>query len=932
MSHPDGPPPAKISKILDLSPTIPDPVLKKVLEAPPPIKLPNLLYKADHPYVKHQQGIPASAPDAPSTVAIRISTETTLKTLQDFRNQSIRWMREPVEKMPTTHGVVHENMKAIIEKPDAIHAIYILKSMDGRIATLVAHHQELVANDRPDLYMVHLNCFSNDILNPGAVEVNNYMIGDAFCVMSLHPHPNPPSFLTTFDKIQDPRSHRFWDVSDFYLIKREYTQDHLVTRISTPDKHQKQFFVVEGSAELHKIRNRKSGLNTRPDQVYLGRKFVPQLKSGEPCTSVKGKLPLTTFPSTITEVAALPDGLLAQMDFETLLRTVRFGVCGVDAMINRVLDPEFYVSEARAVILTPTGRDFKLNISSPNGPANPKNWKEGTKFFIKNSMGTMEFRVEQEPERTPKCLVLTGRPLNPKYDIDQVLTDGNLLVFQKLHMGQQHFSKYFPTTAPPPDSPLRSCLASIFGVAQFPMPSNLESWDTRFGAIEFSKEQTEFVNTWVHSSIPAIQVDSCFRTGKTLMGVIGANLLTGVNILTATEEHAVEKLVKVHLSLARDVRARAVRLGSNPRNPTSLDFSSLWPQALLSKIQEINESEVLFFDQILVQSAIRHLIDDTTKDQKRIRHYRFRRRDLQEKFKEIQKARPPAKLNVLETFLLIFKPKILFGTVEYFTEALCGDLKNLRDEIQTVTFDNANVLPYHQFFAIGAYCSRARFAFLGDSQQPGPYVEKGLPKVLKGFAYGDFFLKKKLPCFEFPEVYNCPARLVSACSSLFYGGTLKFTAFSVNCAKAQKLGAHFGSQIPIQAVKLDQEADEPKIVTGLIEQLRRKIPGISIGILSFSPHQLPKNSIPRDVFIGTIDEIKGREFDVTIVLVTGLPSIQAVTSKKEAWVTVLSRARKCCVMVVDEKAEKDVPLVKQILYHVPERAVFAAKAFIGKFC
>ncbi|EGT58284.1 hypothetical protein CAEBREN_30435 [Caenorhabditis brenneri] len=483
MSNPDGPPPAKISKILDLSPTIPDPVLKKLPEAPPPIKLPNLLYKADHPYVKHCHGTPPPAPDVSSSVAIRISTETTLKMLQDFRNQSIRWTREPVEKMPTTHGVIHENMKAIIEKPDAINAVYILKSMDGRIATLVAHHQELVANDRPDLYMVHLNPFSNDILNAGPVEVNNYMIGDAFCVMSLHPHPDPPSFLTSFDKIQDPRSHRFWDVSDFYLIKREYTQDHLVAKVATPAKNQKHFFVVEGSAELHKIRNRRSELNTRPDRVYLGRKFVPQLKSGVPCTSVKGKLPLTTFPSTITEVAELPDGLLAQVDFETLLRIVRFGVCGVDAMINRTLDPEFYVSEARKVVLTPTGRDFKLNIVSPSGPPSPKNWKEGTKFFIKNSMGTMEFRVEEEPELTPKCLVLTGRPLDPKYDIEQVLTDGNLLVFQRLHLGQQHFLKHFPTTAPPTESPLRSCLAILFGGAQFPKPPNLKSWDTRFGAI-----------------------------------------------------------------------------------------------------------------------------------------------------------------------------------------------------------------------------------------------------------------------------------------------------------------------------------------------------------------------------------------------------------------------------------------------------------------
>ncbi|CAL2038347.1 unnamed protein product [Caenorhabditis brenneri] len=748
--------------------------------AAPRIKLPKIRRERYHPHFQRDHLYPPPAPQS-SVPALNISNETLLNTVQDFRNLSTKWMHGEPNKLPHSPGpilILKEMVPGGLEdlQGKGPYGIYIIKKIirGEHLAYLYPHHREMWCPDRPDLYMLRLNWKSRDLKNPGVVNIANFLIGDAICVFSLDLLPNPHRFLTDFcgSNYKDPKNHDFWVVGDFFLVKREFKEDCLLMKMYDGR------YLVEGFSEPLKMMCYRNG-GCKQGKLHLGKVFVPQLqpmegvRRGEPNEFWRDFACTFKIKPLITEVHQLPadfSGNLANFSkllqtsqdpkpFESLMKIVRFGIHCLEICENQIVTETNIINSEDSVVTFDTSEEWP--------------WKTGEEFFLK--FGSEIHKVKMISIQTSSGSFEIPKRISMESSLESFLDGSNLdhLDGKKVRIYKSYpVDKliYFPKVnvfdGISEDSPIKKCLVALLGGTKLANSSGEIKVSNIFRNITFNPLQAKAFSFLTSSKLPALIVDGSFKTGKSLLAVCTANHLgqsKGYQIATAPTDYAVELLVKEHLSL--DAPCRGVWVGSGSKNLDSkgreLTFEGLWPKVFWAKLLDMDRN----FDeeQVPILESVVHYAVENRKflDES----YEFKSAKLQDLVARVilgsQEQEGIPKPTLFETFLQLYQPQILFGTPSKIIEVLAtSKSQNLGEDVQTVLFDDANRLPFHEFLTMGAYCPNARFAFFGNLQQLPPSAPVTLPKLLKSCAIGNLYqiAMGKLPKDTFKKTYIFDAK------------------------------------------------------------------------------------------------------------------------------------------------------------------------------
>ncbi|PIC40407.1 hypothetical protein B9Z55_011758 [Caenorhabditis nigoni] len=949
----------------------------------------------DHDYLKKEKKKPSSR-----IPAIHISSSTTKQDIHDFRSSTMPYTdAKPTVPLFSEPQSSDSPLLTISQKPMGPYAIYIIQEISGNYSTLVPHHREIAANNRPDVCMLKMTPRSMDILNPGKLKLRNYLPGDAICVMSLcrAPGARDSDFCKSYDGVMNSENHKFWEIGEFYLIQREFKEKELVYKMSTNvTMTKKHAFVASGLDVMCEVQRRvlrRSGLRPSVDLMAYAKIFTPSLQPESFLQSTKGseKLHLTGETSsycsgfhvypTITELSKLPDDLnedLKMADrifqkypsenprpWEILLIAGKLGLSANLALENKHKDFMHYATQAREFRREPgvdpfspeskipprKGKILEFRIRKENGPALQHKWCRGTFFSMNVSGKKVDMEVEHsELEKSGHVVIFASMVL--KNAKDQKLLRNfrrNVVVFQRIQKnfhGLKNFPKEEGFENILKTSAIKESLVVLRkgNLVQPQHPShqpcskskNPLNDSSRFFGFPLTQDQEEYIDTMVYSNQPATVVDSCFRGGKTSVIAISASLLSSkepgkIHVVCATTNFATAEIVRKFLELPA-WSGKAVRLiseaarGSDEKKKTHIDFPIIWSNRFEDYLDDVMYEE----DNDLVISAIWHL------KKHRIQIYR---NETTEYVDELDLDSPP--FSLFETFLQIVQPRIIFGTIAAITESLAhGMLAPVKNDIETVQFDEASRIGLHELLAIGVNLPNARFGFLGDSHQLKPFVDEDLPKFLKNVSYADLFSKTTnvFPCINFRQTFNTPKLSTELLSNMFYQRLKQGKAID----NMKLLSAKLKHDFPIQVVRYEggdeervgQEStgnslmskNEAELAKDLVESIKKLMgPSFKIGVLTLYKGQAGRMSTllkGMDIdFIGTVDSSPARNVDVAILLTTTSQFRKKPFFENLLRLNVaLTRSRGFTFVTLNSKAILDSSLWERLIGQIPEDA------------
>uniref|UniRef100_A0A8R1DKW6 RNA-directed DNA polymerase n=1 Tax=Caenorhabditis japonica TaxID=281687 RepID=A0A8R1DKW6_CAEJA len=230
---------------------------------------------------------PIKKMDPPDSAAKRMAYYCTLDMIQAGRNRSITDARIINEARPTLKRIRRENLQTIDFWPNHADGAlpYVLRNRDGRRWWAVPLFAETVADDWPDLHMVILDVFANDLGNGDRIDINDYLFGDIILITSFMALPNSrlADIVSTFDNIHRTESHRFLAVKELYLLKREFSETQVI-QIPLRAPRGNVFCVARGQT-LHVTALTNlfiaKGIKNEPGAKAIASLFHPQLHPGQ---------------------------------------------------------------------------------------------------------------------------------------------------------------------------------------------------------------------------------------------------------------------------------------------------------------------------------------------------------------------------------------------------------------------------------------------------------------------------------------------------------------------------------------------------------------------------------------------------------------------------------------------------------------------------
>uniref|UniRef100_A0A1I7U674 AAA_12 domain-containing protein n=1 Tax=Caenorhabditis tropicalis TaxID=1561998 RepID=A0A1I7U674_9PELO len=883
---------------------------------------PHMVVMDAHPWADHYKGAPSKA----TTGIKELAHEFELSEIQKFRNDSIaaakksskprsKPQRQPAEKM--------EFFEAKEHRPEGV--IYIIKWHNGEQMRALPHHAEVVAHDRPDLFLVELSSHSKDTRNSEHIDVNDYLIGDAIIVHEVEAIPGKTvkDIKTDFKELHSYEKTCFWGVVSFTTLERT-TRSSIISRIKG-DSRQHVFCVASGvhvHAEAHKALFRRAAVSYEVGSKAQASVFCPQLEPAQLLsTIVKGEstarvvamaLPQTfeyVLQPTVLDIIPLdPSRAMLFANFAELFKLCQtnksrgyrmlytagaLGIAGVSASANSLKDIRQYATTIKAV--TKISRKFSVtfNITTASGPPPSKKWTRGTKFSLRAaSDDDIEFEVERSEVRNPS-LVITAKPVSHNPSIIEAvgkLANAYVTVRQRLEDcggGMGLFPKPEALDGLDPLAPVKQLLEATLGGPPIPtreIPDR--DLSVELPDRPLSEQQRRYVNALPRTDTPVLAANSPFGVGKTtmtavaLINLVEANIKSeDVHIGLATTNAAVAALANSFVRCSKETRTgtQAVRVITQSNYDsldtslqTPIDYPVVWRQYLLDHVRDADiKATQGNSPSLLAKQAYVLLVKKGGVEELKLRSKAFNKISL------------PETPDLWTVFLAVARPRILFGTGSSLKVQLnrpgAADLKY---RVATIQIDEASQFSLAALLTIAPICPKARYALIGDVKQLPPYAENDLQRDLKEYAVGTVLksTKGQVQTVDITTVYRCPYELTKMCSHLYYGSKLT-PARKAREPNPAASDLHLNTEHPIQVVTYQGahttvgtslfNSEEARLVRSLVEKLREQGNEQSVGILSFYKAQtahLTSFTELSDLFVGTIDSAQGQEFDVTFIL------------------------------------------------------------------
>uniref|UniRef100_A0A8R1E581 Uncharacterized protein n=1 Tax=Caenorhabditis japonica TaxID=281687 RepID=A0A8R1E581_CAEJA len=355
---------------------------------------------------------PIEKMDLPDSATKRMAFYCTLDMIQAGRNKSITDARTINEARPTLKRIRRENLQTIDFWPNHADGAlpYVLRTRDGRRWWAVPLFAETVADDRPDLHMIILDVFANDLGNGGRVGVNDNLFGDIVLITSFMALPNSrlADIVSTFDNIHRTESHRFLAVKEFYLLKREFSETQVI-QIPLRAPRGNVFCVARGQTLRVTARTNlftAKGIKNELGANAIATLFHPKLHPGQFLKSIleddyatilqltNGHL--TSDPTTPSVVTIKHLSRRGAEDFDAMPQPFRrfngdkgkalaalvecafVGFTGILAAANKNRDVRAYATTVTNCTRLRAKPVIHFTLSGPSGPPPFRFWHKGT--------------------------------------------------------------------------------------------------------------------------------------------------------------------------------------------------------------------------------------------------------------------------------------------------------------------------------------------------------------------------------------------------------------------------------------------------------------------------------------------------------------------------------------------------------------------------
>ncbi|EFO94136.1 hypothetical protein CRE_25875 [Caenorhabditis remanei] len=577
--------------------------------------------------------------------------------------------------------------------------------------------------------------------------------------------------------------------------------------------------------------------------------------------------------------------------YEALLASAYIGLLGTLALENKNKDFQIHIvliDRALTVQLKPTVEFVLTNL---HDPAQISQWTRSSIFFMKAEGRNLMMEVD-DASFVEKVLVIRAKLVTSDAEsVKAVYKTRRLrtIVWQEMKNNEHHL-ELFPSPADyqrmDPRSPVKLLLEACFGgrpIPRQPIPGPRQS--IMMGSVVLTSEQSKYVRALTKTNIPVIVANSSFGVGKTTMIAAALHIAihespgNKMHLVMTTTNAAAAAITQSYTRISGSVNVIRMISAENydhigPQHRTSFDFPIVWPQEFEKLLRRTDSDD---------QAPITEIVLDAYAHLRSVRSITLklaRRKDLRNALEAVRK---PIR-TIFEILVQLINPRGIIGTIPSMTNALRenGDMAQYGSHVATVQMDDASQIPIHSIIALGPLCPKARYALIGDINQPKSYTDTDLAEELRTPAVGDLLGDtSKIPChLNISTVRGCPFAVTATSSTLFYQNRL--TSVRDPKERSQILDhLDFPNSHPIQVINTAKCAahqtsgtsifnpSEANIALTITSRVLTKKKKPSIGILTYYKAQaghVARGLSDTPVFIGTIDESQGQEFDLVIIL------------------------------------------------------------------
>ncbi|EGT45879.1 hypothetical protein CAEBREN_08148 [Caenorhabditis brenneri] len=775
-----------------------------------------------HPFEQHYTNNNDALPEDP---ARKIAASATLEAIQKFRRETMIQTQIPTEKTKGTNGCPNKFLNATNQpQPDGV--LYVLQETSGNGTYMVPLHKEVVANDRPDLFMLQMTQKSKDRLNEGPPCMKNFYPGDLVYVFSLQRRPDAVPYMLKkdFKALGDPKEHKFWNVNEFCLVERTMKKNQLLL-IQDSEAHLRSAECVAAGVN-QMVRApfaliKQAGISKRNGTLAWATIFQPPFDAGKllrgiipgkskhfvtratDCQPVVGPSPpvvtqLQSVSASDQEKIRSCPRIFQVMNprdpvaLDVLVTTARFGLSAALALENKDRDHRTYATTIDKARDTRKGQLIDFSISKPSGLPSLSSWCRNVSFTMELQNGT---RIGMEVDNATEdggAILVSARPSHSSRNqvpLSQALLNQNIVVSQPVE-NNLHQLRAMPMGADfqriDQSSKAMALIYALAGGGRID-PVETPTETIQLGDLILSEEQSRYVSLLVNKELPAVLANSPFGVGKTLMIVAGARIAAirsdkeqALQALTGVTNASVVAMVQAYLNQDKENSGRAVRLISEPNRArqidslhTSLDASVLWPTEFLKFLhktdaglapnEEVSKPQLV--EAVMYHLRAHGLLREVTLHNKMLKKMAS---------SKLSRDQVP---DLFTVFFRLYRPKIIFATsatlIEQFRN---GDWSIYVNWVETLQIDEASQTPWYSLLSLAALFPKAKIGLIGDHHQLSPHSHVDMPSLCKEVAIGNLLQRAAernlVPAVDVTVVYRCTKEVTQLISSLAYGGKL----------------------------------------------------------------------------------------------------------------------------------------------------------------
>ncbi|CAI5451414.1 unnamed protein product [Caenorhabditis angaria] len=768
-------------------------------------------------------------------------------------------------------------------------------SKRGNVIILTPLFNEVVANDRLDLRLVHLNKHAIDLLNPGRIKIEDYYIGDILCVFKLQ-QKQMRRGSTIFKFTEKNNIAKLFVISawlrslspyrtskgNFLCVSSSFSTVIEMNKDILPGAYINQLLSAEVVSPI--LTPGQFLLNFNKDNRITVAKMSPRLITTN--TYAPFVISAKEACSEVKEIFENYQNAFAKYNREKaygiLEVTIGFGSNGLLAIKNQNIDSHRYKTKLQEYTAEIPYAYFSFTIYDLNDPPTAKKWNRAV--MVKISTETDFFYADVlSAQKNRENLLVQARCALESFDWDMFKRLENRTVEVKQCKEYKSCPINYEIDE---NSNADKLIQALYGGNPIPFIDFAIESNISIGTFKLLETQTKYAKMVADEKLSALIGSSSFGCGKTAAIASAAIHSLHVNpkslqMVTAVTNSAVVALIEKIIQLKPNIKI--VRIIST-HNTTVLPSTQLtdfdYPTVLAELLKECVMNPRCDIAENLLNQMLAYLKKHNILYTNSFRTVRMRNM--------FQNANGYNDEDILNFFMDHEKPTIIVGTVASILYFFSKSWKSWVNRVNTIQIDEASGLPRETLLKITTLFPNSKYSLVRDYRPPHIYYESDASKLIIDTAIGetlrDCLSKNRFPSVHFNEVFRRRRKIVQKLGKIFYDSTLE--SFHIRDGTETELqnspspNLQTSNKSPIIFISTDRSkhskrgtlltnTGETKTAVRLAKHLLKYIDKEDIAILCFHRAQINELRCAKSgVYVGSVDSVQGREWPVCIICTT----------------------------------------------------------------